>query len=199
MKIILSTFVDFEVLAAVEDGVQAVAYCETHRVDVALLDVQMPIMNGVEATKEITERTATKVLILTTFDHDAYILDAVKFGAKGYLLKNNEPERIREAIISIYHGHSVLQDTVLEKLKENLIAERPNQGENILKIDTSLFTEREREIMLLISRGLSNKEISKSLFLSEGTIANHISTILSKSGLKDRTQIAIYCLKGDLA
>lgn len=192
MKIILSTYDEFEVLATVEDGRQAVEYCGAHHVDVALLDVRMPNMNGVEAAKLISGQTGAAPLILTTFDDDEYILAAIQNGAKGYLLKNTEPERIRDAIKSVYHGHIVMQDAVLDKIKSNL----KENKEPELKIDQSLFTERELDIMGFIAKGLSNKEISKELFISEGTIANYISSILGKTGLDHRTQIAIYYLTG---
>ncbi|MGO4699455.1 response regulator [Paenibacillus sp. 2TAB26] len=200
MRIILTTFNEFEVLATVEDGREAVDFCRENDVDVALLDVQMPNMNGVEATKLISELTGTKALILTTFDDEAFILDAIRSGAKGYLLKNNDPERIRDAIITVYNGHNVLQDAVLDKLKSSLLPDKDkdkkeNKGS---KIDRSLFTDREHDIMSLIAKGLSNREISKKLFISEGTIANHITSILGKKGLTHRTQIAIYFLTGEV-
>ncbi|MFN2744671.1 MULTISPECIES: response regulator transcription factor [Bacillus] len=192
MKIILSTYDEFEVMATVGDGREAVDYCMAHQVDVALLDVRMPDMNGVEAAKLISTQTQAAPFILTTFDDDEYILASIQNGAKGYLLKNTEPERIRDAIKSVYHGHTVMQDVVLDKIKSNL---KSNQ-EPELKIDKSLFTERELQIMALIARGCSNKEIAKELFISEGTIANYISSILGKTGLEHRTQIAIYYLTG---
>lgn len=193
MKIILSTYEEFEVLETVNDGLEAVEFCKKHEVDVALLDVRMPNMNGVEATKLITEQTKTKPLILTTFDDDEYILDAIKNGAKGYLLKNNDPEQIRDAIKSVFNGNTVMQEVVLNKIKANLGENKPES-----KIDASLFTERELAIMSLIAKGLSNKEISKQLFISEGTIANYITSILGKTGLNHRTQIAIYYLTGEV-
>ncbi|WP_339268829.1 response regulator transcription factor [Paenibacillus sp. FSL K6-1330] len=195
MKIILATFDEFDVVATVEDGQEAVAYCEAHEVDVALMDVRMPNLNGVEATKQLTERTKTRTLILTTFDDDEYITDAMLNGAKGYLLKNNDPERIRDAIKTVYHGHHVLQDVVLDKIKSGL---KPDKEDSGTKFDRSLFTERELDIMALIAKGLANKEISKKLFISEGTIANHITSILSKTGLEHRTQIAIFYLTGEV-
>ena len=195
MKIILATFDEFDVVATVEDGQEAVAYCEAHEVDVALMDVRMPNLNGVEATKQLTERTKTKTLILTTFDDDEYITDAILNGAKGYLLKNNDPERIRDAIKTVYHGHHVLQDVVLDKIKSGLSPGKPDKAD---KFDRSLFTERELDIMALIAKGLANKEISKKLFISEGTIANHITSVLSKTGLEHRTQIAIFYLTGEV-
>ncbi|GAA3411289.1 response regulator [Paenibacillus hodogayensis] len=214
MKIILTSFEEFEVVGTVADGAEAVAFCQSHEVDVALLDVRMPNMNGVEATRLLTERTTAKPLILTTFDDDDFILEAVKAGARGYLLKNNDPERIRDAIKSVYHNHNVLQDVVLDKLKSNLLAgphaavasaptNKPasapdKQAAEGGKIDRSLFTERELDTMELIAKGLSNKEIAKKLFISEGTAANYITSILNKTGLEHRTQIAIYYLTGAL-
>lgn len=192
LKIILSTYEEFEVLETVNDGKEALDYCHMHDVDVALLDVRMPNMNGVEATKLIVEQTKTKPMILTTFDDDEYIIDAVKNGAKGYLLKNNEPERIRDAIKSVYNGNSIIQDVILEKIKTNLMETK----ETVTKIDTKMFTEREQDIMSLIAKGYSNKEISKELFISEGTVANYITSILGKTGLEHRTQIAIYYITG---
>ncbi|MDQ1144170.1 DNA-binding NarL/FixJ family response regulator [Bacillus sp. SORGH_AS 510] len=193
LKIILSTYTEFEVLDTVGDGNEAVKYCQTHEVDIALLDVRMPNMNGVEATKILTEKTNTKPIILTTFDDDEYITDAIRNGAKGYLLKNNDPEQIRDAIKSVYKGNSIIQDVILEKLKSNL-GSGTNPSET--KLDLTLFTERERAIMSLIAKGYSNKTISKELFISEGTVANYITSVLNKTGLEHRTQIAIYYLTG---
>ncbi len=191
MKIILNTYEEFDVMETVNDGLEAVNFCKNHDVDIALLDVRMPNMNGVEAAKLLTEQTNTKPLILTTFDDDEYILDAIKNGAKGYLLKNNDPERIRDAIKSVYNGNTVMQEVVLDKIKANLGENKPEA-----KIDASLFSERELGIMAHIAKGCSNKEISKQLFISEGTVANYISSILDKTGLEHRTQIAIYFLTG---
>jgi DNA-binding NarL/FixJ family response regulator len=222
MKIILTTFDEFEVVATVCDGAEAVEYCRSHEVDVALLDVRMPNMNGVEATRLLTEQTKAKPLILTTFDDDEYILEAVRSGARGYLLKNNDPERIRDAIKSVYNDHHVLQDVVLNTIKSNLLTgtqlkpqtnleqhnghlaasdpvqSAPASSSGSDRIDRSLFTERELEIMAQIAKGLSNREISKKLFISEGTTANYITSILNKTGLEHRTQIAIYYLTGEV-
>lgn len=204
MKIILSSFGDFEVVATVGDGEEAVAYCRDNDVDVALLDVRMPNKNGVEAARLLAAETNVKPLILTTFDDDEYILESVKAGARGYLLKNNDPERIRDAIKSVHGGHRVLQDVVLDKIASSLNA-APLAGqasssppEAAGKIDRGLFTDRELDIMAHIAKGLSNKEISKKLFLSEGTTANYITSILNKTGLAHRTQIAIYYLTGEV-
>lgn len=212
MKIILTTFEQFEVVGTVGDGTEAVEFCRNNKVDVVLMDVRMPNMNGVEATRILTEETQVKSLILTTFDDDEFILEAVKAGARGYLLKNNDPDKIRDAIKSVHNDHHVLQDVVLNKIKSNWLSgaasETPptptglpivprNTSGGHRAIDRSLFTERELGVMAQIANGLTNKEISKRLFISEGTIANYITSILNKTGLEHRTQIAIYYLTGE--
>lgn len=190
LKIILEMDEDFEIAACVENGLKAVEYCTKEKVDVALLDIRMPILNGVQAVKEICGKTSTKPLILTTFDDDEFVTDAIKNGARGYMLKNNPPDKIKDAIRMVYSGNTVMQDIILDKLKEGLTS---NKGG---KVDKTLFSERELEIMELISKGLSNREISKQLFISEGTVKNYISSVLDKTGLEHRTQIAIYYING---
>jgi DNA-binding NarL/FixJ family response regulator len=190
LKMILGMDEQFEVVACVENGLQAVEYCLMHEVDIALLDVRMPEMNGVQAVKEICSKTKTKPLILTTFDDDEFIIDALKYGAKGYLLKSNTPEKIKDAIRMIHGGNTVMQDAVFNIIIEGLAA---NKGS---KLDRSLFSDREWEIMDLISKGLSNKEIAKEIFITEGTAANYITSIFNKTGLEHRTQIAIFYLNG---
>lgn len=190
LKIILDMDEAFEIVDCVENGLQAVQCCKEKPVDVALLDVRMPIMNGVQATREICSQTKTKPLILTTFDDDEFIMEAIKYGAKGYLLKNNPPEKIKDAIKMVHGGNTVMQDVILDKIKEELGTMKSG------KLDKSLFSERELQIMDLIAKGRSNKEIAKSLYLSEGTTKNYITSILNKTGLEHRTQIAIYYLNG---
>lgn len=190
LKIILDMDDDFQVVTCVENGLKAVEYCLREQVDVALLDVRMPVLNGVQATAEICVKTAAKPLILTTFDDDEFIIGAIKNGARGYLLKNNPPDKIKDAIKQVHGGNTVIQGDVLDKLKEELEADKSS------KIDKTLFTERELEIMHLISKGLSNREIAGEAFISEGTVKNYITSILNKTGLQHRTQIAIYYLNG---
>ncbi|MCY6369650.1 response regulator transcription factor [Clostridium ganghwense] len=190
LKIILGMDEEIEIIECVDNGLKAVEACLKNKIDVALLDIRMPVMNGVEAIKEIVENTHTRTLILTTFDEDDYIYDAIKYGAKGYILKNNAPDKIINAIKTVYNGNTVMQDVVLDKIKEGL-----NETNKSL-IDETLFTERELQIIKAISEGVSNKEISAKLYISEGTVKNYITNILSKTELKHRTQIAIYYLKG---
>ncbi|MCX7773469.1 MAG: response regulator transcription factor [Clostridia bacterium] len=195
LNIILGMDPDFQIIACAENGRQAVDACLGHpEIDVALVDIRMPVMDGVAATKEICERTKTKVLILTTFDDDSHIRDAIQSGAKGYLLKNNTPDKIKAAVKLVHQGGSVMENVVLEKLKDNLSGSSQPSAKK--SIDTSLFSERELEIMRLISEGLSNREIASTLFISEGTVKNHITSILDKTGLEHRTQVAIYYING---
>lgn len=192
LKIIIGMDSDFSIEGCFENGLDAVSFCKENSVDAALLDVRMPIMNGVQAVKEITENTNTKCLILTTFDEDDYIKDALKNGAKGYLLKNTSPDKIKDAIKVVCSGNSVIQDVIMERVAEGL-----NKSSDH-KVDIDKFTERELEIMEGIAEGLSNKEIAAKLFISEGTVKNYISSILDKTELDHRTQIAILYIKGNI-
>ena len=152
----------------------------------------MPILNGVETLAEIRRRDLkTKVIVLTTFDEDEYIEKSLNQGAIGYLLKNTTPDKIIDTIKMVYNGISVIQEDILKRYKE--IGQNTPKG----KIDKSLFTDREYEVVVGISQGLSNKEISKKLFISEGTVKNYITSILNKTGLKHRTQIAVYYYTGE--
>ena len=190
LKIILSYDKEIEVLEVFENGKDLVDFLLKNEADIALVDIRMPLVNGVKATLEISKNTKTKVIILTTFDEDEYIRDGIKNGAKGYLLKNTRPEKIIETIKLVNKGIAVIQEEVLDKLSNNIISKN-----NYKKIDKDLFTERELEVMLAISEGLSNKEVSKKLFISEGTVKNYITSILQKTNLTHRTQIAIYYIK----
>lgn len=190
LRVILSYDKEIEVVEVFENGKDLVDFLLDNEVDVALVDIRMPLVNGVKATLEVSKNTKTKVIILTTFDEDEYIREGIKNGAKGYLLKNTKPEKIIETIKLVNKGIAVIQEEVLTKLSKNIISVKNNN-----QIDTSLFTERELEVMLAISEGLNNKEISKKLFISEGAVKNYITSILQKTNLTHRTQIAIYYIK----
>ena len=192
LKIILSYDNEIEVVDTFENGKDLVEFLLRNTIDVALVDVRMPLINGVKATLEISKNTNTKVVILTTFDEDEYISEGIRNGAKGYLLKNTKPDKIIETIKLVNNGIAVIQEEILNKLSNNLISSIDKKE----KIDESIFTERELEVMKAVSEGLSNKEISKKLYISEGTVKNYITSILQKTNLTHRTQIAIYYLKG---
>lgn len=190
LKIIIGLDEEFIVMGCVENGLEAVEYCLNNQVDVALLDIRMPILNGVEAIKEISLKTKTKCLILTTFDEDEYINSAIRYGAKGYILKNNSPDKIKAAIKVVNSGNMVMQEGIIDKVLKGI------DSDNSSKLNKDLFTIREMEIMQAIADGLSNRKISARLFISEGTVKNYITSILNKTSLEHRTQIAIYYLKG---
>jgi DNA-binding NarL/FixJ family response regulator len=180
----------FEVVAAVENGRLAADICRKRDVDVALLDVRMPVMSGLDAASLIIAETRTRVLMLTTFDDDELIVEAVKTGARGYLLKSSAPGRIMDAIAMVADGGTVLQDAAMDTLKRQLSLSRPG------RVDEAGFSDRELEVVMAISEGLSNRLIADRLFISEGTVKNYVSAILEKTGLEHRTQIAIYYLTG---
>lgn len=187
LKIIFEMDERFIVEGVVENGLEAYHHCQKKDIDIALLDVRMPVLNGIEATAKIAANTKTRVLILTTFEEDDYIKTAFLNGAMGYLLKNNPPEQIKNAVISVHDGHTVVQDVVMERFK------KPRMFNNETKLKD--LTPREKEIVTLIAKGLTNKEIAHQLYITEGTVKNSVSQILSKLYLKHRTQIAIYYLK----
>lgn len=186
MKMIIDLDDRLNATAVASDGQQAIDICKSQKIDVALMDMRMPNVNGVEATKEIVASTETKVLVLTTFDEDEYIKKSFEYGAKGYLLKNNPPDMIINAILSVYHGNSVVQGEVMDKLSFSKY-DKESRLEDL--------TKREKEIVIEIANGATNKDIAGKLFISEGTVKNNITNILSKLSLRHRTEIAIFYLK----
>jgi DNA-binding NarL/FixJ family response regulator len=147
-------------------------------------------MDGLEAARQISSKTETKPLILTTFDDDDFIIDAVKNGARGYLLKSSPPARIMDAITIVHDGGTVMQDVAMDIIKGEL------SSGGKCGIPDGLLTEREKEIAALVAKGFSNRDIAARLYMSEGTVKNYISAILGKTGLEHRTQLAIYYLTG---
>ena len=176
----------FEVIGTAQNGQEALDLCLSNEVDVAVLDIRMPTLNGVDATGKIVSNTQTRVLILTTFDDDDDIRNVFLNGASGYLLKNSPPEEIKNAVVTVHGGNNVIQDVVMDQLR--------NPHKN-LEEKLKDLTIREKDVVELISKGLTNHEIAESLFITEGTVKNLVSQILSKLALKHRTQIAIYYLE----
>ena len=189
MKIILEADGEFEVIGCASNGRDAIAIAQTTRPDVFLMDIQMPVMDGIEATKIIIEEGLGKVLILTTFDDDELVRRAIAGGASGYLIKNHTPEHLKQTIKSVYNGVSVMEENLLGSLTERDL--RTGKG-----FDTEGYSERELEIVRAVADGLSNKEIAGRLFISEGTVKNYITSILAKEGLSHRTALAVYYLTG---
>lgn len=189
LKIIFELDDAFEVIGTAENGKEAVELAKSHKTDIILMDLEMPVMDGIAATKEITTHELGKVLVLTTFDDDERIQKALSNGARGYLIKNHTPDKIKQMIKAVYNGVNVLDDCIFDKI--TVSGHLKNLGFN-----ENLFTQREGEVIGAVAEGLSNKEIASKLFISEGTVKNHISAILDKASLSHRTQIAVYYLTG---
>jgi DNA-binding NarL/FixJ family response regulator len=193
LKVIFEMDDNFKVIGCCSNGKEATELADSSDVDIFLMDIKMPGMNGIEATKYIAAKGTAKILILTTFDDDDLIIQALKMGAKGYIIKNHPPEKIKQMVRVVYEGGSVLEEAVLKK-----VASGWELNKQEYQFEEALFTERELDIIKLIAKGYCNKEIVDKLFLSEGTVKNYISVILSKTGLSHRTQIAVYYLTGKL-
>jgi DNA-binding NarL/FixJ family response regulator len=177
---------DIDIVGQAGDGVEAIELAKTHRPDVILMDIQMPQVNGVEATKTIRSiLPATQIIILTTFDNDEYLLEGLRAGACGYLLKDMPSEQLTDAIRAAAKGQSPIGPEMARKLV-NLVTQNPIAS--LTSTVASELSEREVEVLRLIADGLSNKEIAEKLFIAEGTAKNHVSNILSKLEARDRAQ-----------
>ncbi|NJN56283.1 MAG: response regulator transcription factor [Leptolyngbyaceae cyanobacterium RM2_2_4] len=189
LRSLLESKPDLKVVGEAENGQQAIEQIELLQPDVVLMDVRMPIMDGVAATRTIGQQfPQTRVLILTTFDDDEYVSRAMQFGARGYLLKDTHSEELAQAIRSVHKGYTQLGPGLFEKVLNGSTVQRPKQ----LPPKLAELTPREREVLCLIVAGASNREIAQTLFISERTVKNHITSILSRLNLGNRTQAAMY-------
>lgn len=199
LKTLLEIKPDIQVIGEANNGQQAIdCLTEFHNSaappDLVLMDIRMPIMDGVTATEIICQRfPGTKILILTTFDDTKYVSEALRFGAKGYLLKDTPSEELAEAVRSVHRGYTQFGPGILEKMFAQPPAPQPQPPQPSAPIPPGLdeLTQREREVLRMIAAGASNREIAQALFLSEGTVRNHISRILTRLNIRDRTQAAI--------
>ena len=183
---------DIQVVGQASDGTEAVAIVAQTKPDVVLMDVRMPRLNGVEATRQIRGQTPqTQVIILTTFDDDEYVFEGLRAGAMGYLLKDVSAEDLTDAIRRVARGEALIQPSIARKV----VSEFARLGAETKKTEANVLldplSERELEILKLIAQGMSNREIAATLFITEGTAKNHISNILSKLGVRDRTQAVL--------
>ena len=182
LALLLSLAPDLKVVGTAASGREALALVAEHRPDVVLMDVRMPGMNGVAATRQIRARyPCTQVIVLTTFDHDEYVFESLCAGTAGYLLKNADPDYLAAAIRAVHAGDAVLDPAVTQKIIRRAI--RPEGVEPVL---TARLTPRERDVLRLMVEGDSNAEIAEQLCLAEGTVKNHVSHVLGKLGARDR-------------
>lgn len=213
LKMLISKEPDIEVVAIGANGVEAIRLVRDFQPEVLLLDIRMPEMDGVEAIRRLrAQGEKVKIIILTTFNDDKYIHEGMALGAQGYLLKDATPAQIAEAIRAVAGGSSVMAPGVAERVfrqktaageaePSSPIAGAPQDsnlsGRSLPECFRDL-TERERDIVALVAEGKSNLEISETLYLTEGTVKNHLTKILGKCGLRDRTQLAVLWIRGSL-
>lgn len=196
LAVILNQEADLEIIGTAGNGKEALDFCrDLEQPDVVLMDIQMPMMNGVQATRALKAlNPEIRVVILTTFHDDAYIFDSLREGANGYLLKDAPPETIAQSIRAVFDGGAMIQPEIASRLIRQFNKIQENRP-SFVEGDKEILTKREGEICSLVARGLNNREIADTLFLSEGTVKNHVTRILDKLNLRDRTQLAIYTIK----
>ena len=195
IKVLVATEKDMQVVGEAENGAEAVEKAAALCPDVILMDIVMPGMDGIEATRRITaERPESRILVLTSFAADDKVFPAVKAGALGYLLKDSTPEDLVEAIRQVHRGEPSLEPSIARKVLQEL-SHPGGSG----KQTADPLTERELEVLRLIAQGLSNKEIAAKIFVAEWTVRSHVSNILGKLHLASRTQAALYALRSGLA
>ncbi|HVE97591.1 MAG TPA: response regulator transcription factor [Mycobacteriales bacterium] len=198
---ILRTDPQIDVVADVADGEQAIEAVLRERPDVALLDVRMPVLDGLAATRRICAETEAKVLVLTTFGEDAVVFEALRSGALGFLLKDTRPEDLLAAVHAVADGESRLDPTVTSAVVGHFRRQGGRSGAEASTYAATAvqqLTAREREVLILIARGLSNAEIGAELVLSPGTVKTHVGSVLSKLGVRDRVQAVIAAYESGL-
>lgn len=185
---------DLEVVLQCSDGAEAVAQIPTANVDVVLMDVRMPGVDGITATEQLAARpegdATPKIIILTTFDLDEYVLRAIKAGASGFLLKDTPPEVMLGAIRTVHAGDAVMAPSSTKRLLDHLVGALPDE-ERATPAALDVLTDREREVLVLMARGLSNQEIATELYVAEATVKTHVGRILMKLDARDRVQAVV--------
>jgi DNA-binding NarL/FixJ family response regulator len=197
---LLATQPDFTVVGSARDGAEAVRLCAQHQPDVVLMDVRMPVMDGIEATRLIASTVGDgerpRIIMLTTFDLDEYVYDALSAGASGFLLKEVTAERLFEAVRVVAAGEALLAPGVTRRLISEFARLRPRPPRQRSRLDE--LTPRETEVLRLIAAGLSNAEIAERLVVSDETVKTHVSRVLAKLGLRDRTQAVVAAYESGL-
>ena len=197
IHMILEAENDIRVIGEAEDGAKAVAAAHKLKPDVVLMDIQMPLMNGLEATRQITQTPGNtcRILILTTFERDDYVFEALRAGASGFILKNAPPEDLIAAVRVVAEGNALLAPSVTRRIIKEFAQRTPRVD---LKAGLSSLTEREIEVMRLIAKGKTNAEIAAELFVGETTVKTHISNLFAKLDLRDRVQAVVYAYESGL-
>jgi DNA-binding NarL/FixJ family response regulator len=193
---ILSTQADIEVVGEAADGTQAVELCRSIQPDVVLMDIRMPVLDGIAATRAVVESGYARVLILTTFDIDQYVYAALKAGASGFILKDGPAEGLPEAVRTVAAGQALLAPSVTRRVVEEYVR-GPALGAPLPQAILAL-TERESAVLKAMAMGLSNAEIGQRLFLAEATVKTHVTHVLAKLGLRDRLQAVVYAYESGL-
>jgi len=200
LAVVLDTVPDIEVVAEAADGLEVLERSRTHAPDVILMDVRMPGIDGIEATRRlVTTQPDTKILILTTFQHDEYVWGALSAGASGFLLKRASPERLIDAVRVVAAGDALLDPAVTRALISQYIGGpsglSPPSGEDVI---VDQLTERERQVLALIGQGRSNREIADLLVIAESTAKTHVKRIMAKIGVHDRAQAVVFAYRSGL-
>ena len=197
-RMILEAEADLEVVGEAADGLQAIDEARRLRPDVILMDVRMPELDGIEATRRLLENGGSdaRVVMLTTFDMDEYVYDALRAGASGFLLKDVPPEHLVDGIRAVANGDALLAPSITRRLVEEFVRSAPPQTKPPAGLDQ--LTSREHEVLLLIARGMSNAEIAAELYVSETTVKTHVARVLMKLSLRDRVQAVVLAYEAGL-
>lgn len=197
LTMVLGAHDDIDVIGEAGNGADAVSKARELAPDVVLMDVRMPVVDGVEATKQICESgSASRVLVMTTFDLDEHALGALRAGASGFLLKDTPPEDLVSAVRSVAAGDAVVAPKVTRRLLARFIADQPSDAVDPVVLD--VLTNREREVLEQLATGRSNSEIAGELFLSEATVKTHVGRVLTKLGLRDRVQAVVFAYEAGI-